>query len=123
MVVVFQGKPDGLEVGGDLTEEVRVTGYFFKLYRYDAQDSSWKAPFLLAGAVEWKKHDTVRAAGLGAEVYLLVGLVVGMIGFVWWQGDRLEMMSGLRPVEADFNPFRSPELATDGSGIAGPQDS
>ena len=105
-LVVFLGKPEGLEVGGDLSEEVRFTGYFFKLYRYESQDRFWTAPLFLAGSVEWKKGPkSYQAPSLGAEVYLLVGLVFVVIAFVFWQGNRREMASAIRPSEADFHGF------------------
>ncbi len=102
-VVIFLSKPDGLKVGGDLTEEVRLTGYFFKMYGYEAQDVARKAPLILAGAVEWKQGPPAyKPQPLGAEVYLLVTLVILVLGFVFWQGNRREMASAIHPVEADF---------------------
>ena len=125
-VVVFQGKPEGLEVGGDLTEEVRITGYFFKLYRYDAQDRTWKAPLLLAGGIEWKKNEATKPAPLGAEVYLLVAMVVMILGFVWWQSNRREMTSSIRPGHADFTQFPPVELPAESevklTNLAEPHD-
>lgn len=109
-VVIFQGKPDGLDVGGDLTEEVRVTGYFFKLYRYDAQDRGWKAPLLIAGAVEWREHKPPTPPALGPEVYLLVTMVALVLAFVWWQSNRREMASAIHPREADFTQFPPSEI-------------
>jgi len=103
VVVVFSSKPEGLPVGGDLTEEVRFTGYFFKMYGYEAHDVARKAPLLLAGAVEWKPSPApYRPAPLGAEVYLLITMVVLVLGFVFWQGNRSEMKSALHKEGGDF---------------------
>ncbi len=52
-VVIFTEKPAGLEIGGDLAEEVVVSGYFLKMYGYDAQDTTRIAPLFVAGPVEW----------------------------------------------------------------------
>ncbi len=110
-VVVFQGKPEGLNVGGDIAEEVRFTGYFFKLYQYESQDRFAVAPLFLAGAVEWRKGpERYKAQALGPEVYLLVTLVFIVVAFVWWQGNRREMASAIHPQEADFQQFPPLEL-------------
>lgn len=111
-VVVFLSKPEGLKVGGDLMEEVRLTGYFLKMYGYEAQDAPRKSPLILASAVEWKQSPPpYKAEPLGAEVYLLMTLVALVVGFVYWQGQRREMTSALRPVEADFSRFPVVELS------------
>lgn len=52
-VVVFTQKPEGLPLGGDITEEVRFAGYFLKMYGYRAQDTNRKAPLFVAGSVQW----------------------------------------------------------------------
>ena len=118
-VVIFQGKPEGLNVGGDIAEEVRFTGYFFKLYQYESQDRFSVAPLFLAGAVEWRKGpQSYKAQSLGAEVYLLVTLVFVVIAFVWYQGNRREMASAIHPQEANFAQFPPVELPRS----FGPQD-
>ena len=110
-VVIFLSKPDGLTVGGDITEEVRLTGYFFKMYGYQSQEKVRKAPLILAGAVEWRKGPKPwKPESLGAEVYLLVTLIVVLLGFVWWQGNRREMTSALHTGDADFTKFPPVEL-------------
>lgn len=106
VVVVFLSKPDGLNVGGDLTEEVRFTGYFFKMYGYEAHDSARKAPLVLAGSVEWKKSPApYTPQPLGAEVYLLITLVLLVLGFVFWQGNRSEMTSSLHATPSQLPGF------------------
>lgn len=113
-VVVFLSKPEGLKVGGDLTEEVRLTGYFFKMYGYQSQEKVRKAPLILAGEVEWRQsREGYRAQSLGVEVYLLVTLVFLLLGFVWWQAQRREMTSALHPKDVDFSQFPPVELPRD----------
>jgi hypothetical protein len=110
-VVVFIDKPPGLKVGGDITEEVRFTGYFFKMYGYQSQEKVRKAPLILAGEVEWRKSpESYKAQPLGAEVYLGITMLVVLLGFVWWQGNRREMASALHPRGADFSQFPPKEL-------------
>ena len=113
-VVVFTSKPQNLSVGGDLTEEVRVTGYFLKLHGYEAQDGLRKAPLLLAGEVEWRPSpERYVARQLSLETYLLVGFIVLLGGYAMWQTNRREMTSRTRSVsEIDFSKFPPTEYST-----------
>ncbi|MAT15774.1 MAG: hypothetical protein CMJ46_10965 [Planctomyces sp.] len=53
IVVVFTVPPSGaMQEGEDLNYHVGLTGYFFKLYGYQAQDTTRLAPLILAGAIE-----------------------------------------------------------------------
>ena len=128
-VVIFRGKPDELTVGGDLTEEVLLTGYFFKMYRYESQEKFWKAPLVIADAVKWKPREVYKPEQLSVEVYLLVTLVVVVLGFVWWQGNRREMASAIHPATAEtlsFPPAEHPfkdNAAKIGSKLNEPDDS
>jgi hypothetical protein len=117
-VVIFTSKPQGLPVGGDLTEEVRLTGYFLKMYGYEAQDLPRKAPLLIAGEVEWRPSPKSWVAqSLSLETYLLATLVAVALGYVIWQANRREMTGRYRPqVEADFSKLPPIEH----SPIAGP---
>ena len=56
IVVIFTSKDDRLPVNGDIQEEVQFTGYYFKMYGYDAEDAKRKAPMIIAGEVEWTPH-------------------------------------------------------------------
>ncbi|MBS0203838.1 MAG: hypothetical protein JSS49_13115 [Planctomycetes bacterium] len=117
-VVIFQSKPDGLQVGGDLSEEVRVTGYFFKMYGYEAQDVARKAPMILAGAIEWRPGPGPYVPqALGPEVYLGLTMTIFLVGFVWWQSNRREMTSAIHPTEADFRSFPPIETPTKSSSV------
>lgn len=84
-VVVFQRKPEGLPVGGNLVEEVEVTGYFFKMYGYEAQDTTRRAPMILAGEVRWTPARTSQAfEPLPFRVYLFLTIGVALVGGVFW---------------------------------------
>lgn len=126
-VVVFLSKPEGLKVGGDITEEVRLTGYFFKMYGYQSQEKVRKAPLILAGAVEWRKSPQAwKPQPLGAEVYLGITMIVFLLGFIWWQGNRREMTSAIHQKEVDFSKFPPVEARSDspaGAPLTEPQDS
>ena len=113
-VVVFTSKPQNLPVGGDLSEEIRVTGYFLKMYGYEAQDATRTAPLLLAGEVEWRPGpEKYVAKSLSLETYLLVGFLVLLGGYAMWQTDRREMTGRPRPQsEVDFSKFPPTEYST-----------
>jgi hypothetical protein len=53
-VIIFTEKPAGFPIGADITEEASVTGYFFKMYGYEAHDTTRKAPLILARTVRWR---------------------------------------------------------------------
>ena len=118
-VVVFTSKPQNLPVGGDLNEEIRVTGYFLKLYGYAAQDGLRKAPLLLAGEVEWRPSPGKYVAKpLSLETYLLVGFIVLLLGYALWQTNHREMTGRTRQVsEIDFSKFPPTEYST----VTGPR--
>ena len=112
-VIVFTNKPQKLSVGGDLTEEVRVTGYFLKMYGYEAQDVTRNAPLLLAGEVEWRPSpEKYVAKPLSLETYLLVGFIVLLVGYAMWQNNLHEMTGRSRPqLEVDFSKFPPAEYS------------
>lgn len=78
------------EEGERLDETVSVTGYFFKMYGYEAQDTIQIknkirfAPMLLARQIEWRPPPSERK--LLSAIYVLpfiAALVVGMIYVLW----------------------------------------
>lgn len=113
-VIVFTSKPQKLSVGGDLTEEIRVTGYFLKMYGYEAQDVTRTAPLLLAGEVEWRpRPEKYMAKSLPLETYLLVGFIVLLLGYAMWQTNRHEMTGRSCPQsEVDFSKFPPTEYSS-----------
>ncbi len=112
-VVVFTSKPQNLPVGGDLTEEIRVTGYFLKLYGYEAQEGTRRAPLLMAGEIEWRPGPPKYVAQPPSmETYLLVGFIVLLLGYAMWQTNRREMTGRPRPQsEVDFSRFPPTEYS------------
>lgn len=50
-VIVFTEKPAGLELGDNIDQRVRFTGYFFKLYGYDTTNKTLLAPMFLGKSV------------------------------------------------------------------------
>jgi hypothetical protein len=107
VVVVFTSKDEQLPVRGEIQEEVQFTGYFFKMYGYDAFDTTRKAPLILAGEVQWFPHPYKPAYGpIGLEWYALttMAFLVGWYGI--WQMNRRAIPSRPRPqIEPDFRHF------------------
>ena len=112
-VVVFIDKPEHLKVGGDLTEEVQVTGYFLKMYAYQGQEKTTRAPLILAGGLLWKqRQEPYRAAAVPMEIYLLITVITVLAGYSFWRSQRREMTSHIHPrIEADFHGFPPKELS------------
>jgi hypothetical protein len=106
-VVVFTSKDDRLPVKGDIQEEVEFTGYFFKMYRYDAQDVSRRAPLILAAEVEWIPHPYKAVyKPWGIEWYALATLGFLLTAYVIWQVNRKEMPPfPPMEIEPDFTHF------------------
>lgn len=107
VVVVFTSKDERLPVNGDIQEEVRFTGYFFKMYGYDAHDTARKAPLFLAGEVECIPHP-YRAVyhSIRGEWYVLTALAFLLGCYMVWAVNRREMPQ--RPasqIEPDFTHF------------------
>lgn len=48
--------PKGFTIGMDVSEEVEVTGFFFKRCAYRAKDSLRTAPTILAKTLQWQKR-------------------------------------------------------------------
>ncbi len=106
-VVVFTSKDERLPVNGDIQEEVRFTGYFFKMYGYDAQDTARKAPLILAGEVEYFPHPyqaVYHRINVGWYYVVTLAFLIGC--YMVWQTNRREMPPRPAPqVEPDFNHF------------------
>lgn len=106
-VVIFTSKDDRLPVSGDVQEEVEFTGYFFKMYGYDALDVTRKATMILAGEVRWIPHPYKSVyKPWGIEWYALATLGTLLAFFFFWQANRKEMPP--RPpleIEPDFTHF------------------
>ena len=113
VVVVFTSKDERLSVNGDIQVEVRFTGYYFKMYGYDAHDTTRKAPLILAGEVEFSPHP-YRAVykQLGIEWYAAATLGFLVCWYLFWQMTRqAKPFRPLQQIEPDFNHFPPREHA------------
>lgn len=87
-VVVFTLKPAELPLGDDLRGTVTFTGYFYKLYAYDAQDTGRFAPLFLAKEVKWRPEEPSTFGPPGAVLYAIAALVVLGVVILAWIGNR-----------------------------------
>ncbi|MCA9042043.1 MAG: hypothetical protein KDA65_16945 [Planctomycetaceae bacterium] len=112
VVVVFTVPPrSGLEVGENLNYHVGLTGYFFKLYGYRAQDTTRLAPMVLAGALE-PLPLRVNPSYIEQRItfFLATTVVVLLImGYILYTGLRRKRTS---PVQASL-PEQFPGIEED----------
>lgn len=86
-VIVAASAPENVPLGEDLQVPVRATGYFFKIYGYEARDTTRVAPMILAGRLEVLPEPEIQGppwwllALLGGILLaLIVWLVVSYYG-------------------------------------------
>jgi hypothetical protein len=106
-VVVFTSKSEDLPVKGDIQEEVRFTGYFFKMYGYDGHDAARKAPLILAGEVERIPQplgDGYQHVGLEWYVLSTMGFLLGLYA-IWQMNRRTFQVRPAPEIEPDFRHF------------------
>ena len=86
-IIVATSVPDGVSMGSEdfLLDNVSVTGYFFKMYGYEAKDTNRFAPLILAQRIIWSPPD-VEAVSPVTRVILsvVVCTVILMAVVVWW---------------------------------------
>lgn len=112
VVVVFSELPEGMPIGGDLVESVEVTGYFFKIDGYRAQDLIRAAPMLLAKTIDWKPR-IVEEVTKERIIYFAVtgGFVLMMIVGFWWISRRSRERLRAAVLEPeDFDPSQLNKL-------------
>ena len=78
---------------GNATNDVVVTGYLFKWWKYDAVEGAYAAPLIMAKKLEWRPQPpTAGQVWMGPVLAISVGvLLLGLIAGNWWRGrqDRL----------------------------------
>jgi hypothetical protein len=115
-VVIFTKKPEGLPIGGDLTEEVQFSGYFLKMYGYAAQDTTRKAPLFIAGEVQWFPHPPpAQPIAVPLWLYAAAPLVAAALAWGLWQWNRKRILARrlptvLNPSGRDFDAYPPAEF-------------
>ncbi|WP_417392441.1 hypothetical protein [Gimesia sp.] len=82
---------DGLPDGADVIDHVTVTGYLFKMYVYNAQDTSRVAPLILAKQLEWNPRTVDEQGGrLFSQILAgtLIILIAGIAIAIWKASQR-----------------------------------
>lgn len=122
-VVIFTEKPPGFPIGGDITEEVTVTGYFLKMYGYAAQDTNRKAPLILSQTVRWRPQRGPANWTPSPQAYLALSAGVIIIGVLiaWQVGESRQRvaveMQARRAKYDDFLPPVEAEVAAPAPAI------
>lgn len=71
-VCVFEDAPEGLPLGGDVSERVVFNGYFLKIMRYQAADAVRGAP-VLVGRIGWDPRPAPEKSG---DLTLRISLIL-----------------------------------------------
>lgn len=91
IVVVCRHVPDNLPLPtkGNATNHIRVTGYFYKLWPYEAARGQWAAPLIMADRLEYRPPQPSATSEL-VRGGLLYGLPVGGVAVVTivWLASR-----------------------------------
>ncbi len=107
-VVIFTEKPEGLLGGGDIEEEISVTGYFLKMYGYSAQDTTRRAPLILAHTVRWHEQKPISVWHPAPQTYLAfsVGvLVIALLIGLFVRESQLQTAAWKESRRADLDVF------------------
>lgn len=108
-ILVCRHVPQEMPRGGGLIEEVSITGYFFKIYAYDAQDAARVAPLVLAQRLEWLPRQATQPLidpliGALAVTFVLLILFVGI-----WRissRDRRAMQASRQKLAGQTGPIQ-----------------
>ena len=122
-VAICTSLPPGLlakmrDEGERLDEPILVTGYFFKLYVYRAQDTDRFAPMLLAKQVTWQPVPVKKDPRSAVYLLPLIALLIAGVGYFFWRTrveDRMFReqlaIAEQQPMEVSFDQVQAnPEL-------------
>lgn len=115
-VVICVSVPEGMPVGDNLVEHVSVTGYFFKMYAYEARDAVRLAPMIHAQRLEWHPRERFGIDGISPLLlYLLVAAAFLVVAWVAWSNRRAvrRLRESRLARETDTTP---PDFSSWGSG-------
>ena len=79
VVVYCLDLPEGFPTGMKLSEDVRLTGFFFKRWLYEAQDTLRSVPVLLCKTVQWHKRPAVGGRSAAGTLSLPMMFAVAAI--------------------------------------------
>jgi len=112
VVVYCLDLPEGFPTGMKLSEEVRLTGFFFKRWLYEAQDTLRTAPVLLSKTVRWREPPavtgpTVDRAWSLPMMFAVAALFAVVVTLFVYRRSGSKMPPGFR---SDKRPSLSPDI-------------
>ena len=111
-VVVAAAADADLPRGDDLMVPVRFTGYFFKMYGFEARDTNRVAPLFLAGRLERMEEPAPQSGG--PWLLVLAGLVaVAGVSAGWW---AFRLRPKRKPLPGGAATVDATEFPPDGGG-------
>jgi hypothetical protein len=96
--------PERFPTGMDVSAEVEITGFFFKRWAYQAQDTLRSAPVVLARSVEWKEPSppiVEEDIGLASILAAIVGSILFAVLVAWTAYRRT---TGRGPSQRELPP-------------------
>jgi hypothetical protein len=112
--VICTGIPDGMPIGEELIDGVRVTGYFFKLHTYSSRDNKVRfAPMVLAHRLHWSPVAGAPGWPVSqtAVVLAVLALAAVAVGIAWMNSRRSAAAKQQRLRESI--PESAPEFLND----------
>jgi len=116
VVVVCTELPPGFPAESEIIDNVSVTGYFFKVYGYKAQDATRGAPLILAHRPSWRSTHIQTGFGVRPLTVALVvtALVGGLVWMAWYTHRKDRETSRRRLMEpppelVDQPPYENEE--------------
>lgn len=67
---------------GSPTNDVSVTGYFFKIWSYEAQRGNWAGPLILADRLEWNPGPPPLSSRIEFKIALAATLALLLLGLI-----------------------------------------
>lgn len=75
--------PKGFTIGMDVSEEVEITGFFFKRCAYRAKDSLRTAPTILAKTLQWQKRPAmVEEPAVDGRKLILAAIAAALLALL-----------------------------------------
>ncbi len=91
-IIIATSIPDGMPMGSDefVLDHVTVTGYFFKMYGYEARDTNRFAPLILAQQFQWSPPGKNTPSTFARTIASMTVCAVILLAVVvwWWVGKQ-----------------------------------
>lgn len=120
MVIYTLDLPREFPTGNELREEAQITGFFFKLWAYQAQDKIRTAPLIVARTFDWTKPavapartwSTGRMLSLVASAAVLAMILVAWALYSTWHRRKAGLAGRFtRPLPQDVTNLDELETA------------